>query len=66
MIYGLSIKEIDKKLNEKVIIVNIWEDSKSVDELIDEKKKLGDNFEGVVLNEVVNDEIEKIKDKIIN
>ncbi len=65
MIYGLSLPELAKNLNAKVLIVNLWEDSKSVDALLDAKKQLGDHFAGVVLNAVVPEEVEKIKHKII-
>ena len=65
MIYGLSLPELAKNLNAKVLIVNLWEDSKSVDALLDAKKQLGDHFAGVVLNAVVPEEVEKIKNKII-
>ena len=65
MIYGLSLPELAKKLNAKVLIVNLWEDCKSVDALLDAKKQLGDNFAGAVLNAVVPEEVVKIKNKII-
>ena len=65
MIYGLSLPELAKNLNAKVLIVNLWEDSKSVDALLDAKNQLGAHFAGVVLNAVVPEEVEKIKNKII-
>ena len=65
MIYGLSLPQLAKELNAKVLIVNLWEDSKSVDALLDAKKQLGDHFAGTVFNAVVPDQVEKIKNKII-
>ena len=65
MIYGLSLPQLAKRLKSKVLIVNLWEDSKSVDALLDAKKQLGDNFAGAVLNAVDPKEVEKIKTKII-
>ena len=65
MIYGLSLPQLAKQLNAKVLIVNLWEDSKSVDALLDAKKQLGDHFAGTVFNAVVPDQVEKIKNKII-
>ena len=65
MIYGLSLPQLAKNLNAKVLIVNLWEDSKSVDALLDAKKQLGDNFAGAVLNAVDPEEVENIKNKII-
>ena len=65
MIYGLSLPQLAQNLNAKVLIVNLWEDSKSVDALLDAKKQLGNYFAGVVLNAVNPNEVEKIKSKII-
>ena len=65
MIYGLSLPELAINLNAKVLIVNLWEDSKSVDALLDAKKQLGDQFAGAILNAVVPEQVEKIKNKII-
>jgi len=65
MIYGLSLPQLAKTLNAKVLIVNIWEDCKSVDALLDAQKQLGDHLAGVVLNAVLPKEVEKIKNAII-
>ena len=65
MIYGMSLPELAKNLNAKVLIVNLWEDSKSVDALLDAKKQLGEHFAGAVLNAVIPNEIDNIKNKII-
>ena len=65
MIYGLSLPQLAKNLNAKVLIVNLWEDSKSVDALLAAKKQLGDHLAGVVLNAVDLEEVEKIKNKIV-
>ena len=65
MIYGLSLPQLADSLNAKVLIVNLWEDCKSVDSLLDAKKQLGNNFAGVVLNAVLPNEVEKIKNEII-
>ena len=37
MIYGLSLPQLAESLNAKVLIVNLWEDCKSVDALLDAK-----------------------------
>ena len=65
MIYGLSLPQLAISLNAKVLIVNLWEDSKSVDALLNAKKQLGDHFAGAVLNGVDPEQLEKIKNKII-
>ena len=65
MIYGLSLPQLAKSLDSKVIIVNLWEDSKSVDALLDAKNQLGKYFAGAVLNAVTPSDIENIKETII-
>ena len=65
MIYGLSLPQLAKDLDAKVLIVNLWEDCKSVDALLDAKKQLGDRLAGVVLNAVLPQEVEKVKNEII-
>ena len=45
--------------------MNLWEDCKSVDSLLDAKKQLGDHLAGVVLNAVLPQEVEKVKSEII-
>ena len=65
MIYGLSLPQLAESLDSQVLIVNLWEDCKSVDALLDAKKQLGDYLAGVVLNAVLPNEIEKIKTEII-
>jgi len=39
MIYGLSLPQLARDLDAKVLIVNLWEDCKSVDALLDAKKQ---------------------------
>ena len=65
MIYGLSLPQLAKHLDAKALIVNLWEDCKSVDALLDAKNQLGENLAGVVLNGVLSQEVEKVKNEII-
>ena len=65
MIYGLSLPQLAKDLDAEVLIVNLWEDCKSVDALLDAKKQLGEKLAGVVLNGVLPQEVEKVKNDII-
>jgi len=65
MIYGLSLPQLAKDLDAIVLIVNLWEDCKSVDALLDAKKQLGEKLAGVVLNGVLPQEVEKVKNEII-
>ena len=58
MIYGLSLPQLAKSLDAKVLIVNLWEDCKSVDALLDAKKQLGEHFARALLNAVFPEELE--------
>ena len=65
LVYGLSLPQLAKSLNSKVLLVNSWEDCKSVDALLDAKEQLGKYFAGAVLNAVNPSDIEMIKRNII-
>ena len=65
LVYGLSLPQLATALDSKVLIVNLWENSTSVDALLNAKKQLGDHFAGAVLNSVVPSDIEDIKTTII-
>ena len=65
LVYGLSLPQLAKSLEAKVVVVNLWEDSKSVDSLLDAKKQLGKYFAGAVLNAVTPNDVENIKKTII-
>ena len=54
MIYGLSLPQLAKDLDAKVLIVNLWEDCKSVDALLDAKKQL-ENIDILILNHGIYD-----------
>jgi len=65
LVYGLSLPQLAKALDSKVLVVNLWENSTSVDALLNAKKQLGDHFAGAVLNSVVPSDINDIKTTII-
>jgi len=65
VLYGLSLSQLAKRLNAKVLLAHFWQDSKSVEALLDAKNQLGDNLCGVVLNAVNPDQIKGIKENII-
>ncbi len=65
MIYGLSLSQLAKEFQAKVLLVHLWKDSQSVDSLLAAKKELGDNFLGVVLNAVTPDDVKDLKEKIV-
>ena len=65
MLYGLDLVEVAKKLEVPVLLVHLWKDSRSVDDLLAAKKQLGKNLLGVVLNAVKPDEVTDIKKNVI-
>lgn len=65
LIYGLSLRQLAEALDSKVVVVTLWEDSKSVDSLLNAKNELGKHFAGAVLNAVIPEDIENIKKEII-
>ena len=65
LVYGLSLPQLAQALDSKVLIVNLWENSTSVDALLNAKKQLGEHFAGAVLNSVYPSDIEYIKTTII-
>jgi len=65
LLYGLSLRQLAKGLNAKVLLAHFWQDSRSVEALLDAKNQLGDHLSGVVLNAVNPDQIKEIKEKIV-
>ncbi len=64
LLFGLSLVQVAKKLNAKVLLVHSWQDSRSVDSLLAAKEQLGNNLAGVVLNAVMPEDLDDIKNKI--
>ncbi len=65
LLYGLSLVEVAKKLDIPVLLVHLWRDSRSVDDLLEAKNQLREHFAGVILNAVTPGEISEIKSKVI-
>ena len=65
LVYGLSLPQLAEALDSKVIIVNLWENNKSVDALLHAKNQLGKYFAGAVLNAVNPPDIQYIKETIV-
>ena len=65
LLYGLSLSQLAKGLNAKVLLAHFWQDSRSVEALLDAKNQLGENLSGVVLNAVNPDQIKEIKENIV-
>ncbi len=65
ILYGLSLIEVSNECDLPVLLVHLWEDSRSVEDLLEAKKQLGKNLFGVVLNAVHPSEISDIETKVI-
>ncbi len=65
LLYGLSLSQLAKGLNAKVLLAHFWQDARSVEALLDAKNQLGDHLSGVVLNAVNPDQIQEIKENIV-
>ncbi|ABX08410.1 phosphotransacetylase family protein [Prochlorococcus marinus] len=65
LLYGLSLVQVAKNLNAKVLLVHLWEDSRSVEPLLAAKAQLGENLAGVVLNAVTPDDLNTLKGEVV-
>ncbi len=65
LLFGLNLAQVSKQLDAKVILVHLWQDSRSVDALIEAKNQLGDRLLGVVLNAVTPEEIDILNRSIV-
>ncbi len=65
LLYGLSLGQLAKALNARVILVHLWQDSCSVDALLSAKEQLGENLVGIILNAVTPDEVEQLEHSVV-
>jgi len=65
LLYGLSLSQLAKSLNAKVLLAHFWQDSRSVEALLAAKNQLGDHLSGVILNAVNPDQLKDIKENIV-
>ncbi len=65
ILYGLSLSQLAKGLDAKVLLAHFWQDSRSVEALLEAKNQLGDHLSGVILNAVNPDQINDIKENIL-
>lgn len=61
LLYGLSLIQLARGVNAPVVIVHVWQDSRSVDALLEARRQLGDLLAGVVLNVVDPDLLESLR-----
>ncbi len=65
LLYGLSLSQLAQGLNSKVLLAHFWQDSTSVEALLQAKNELGDHLSGVVLNAVNPDQVQEIRENIV-
>ncbi|QNI55809.1 AAA domain protein [Synechococcus sp. BIOS-E4-1] len=65
LLYGLSLVQLASDLDAPVVLVHLWEDSRSVDALLAASQQLGDRLRGVVLNAVIPDDVESLERDVV-
>lgn len=65
LLYGLSLVQLARDLDAPVVLVHLWEDSRSVDALLAASQQLGDRLRGVVLNAVTPDDVEGLRRDVV-
>ncbi len=65
LLYGLSLGQLAEGLDTSVLLVHLWQGSRSLDALLYAKEKLGKHFIGVVLNAVTPDEVHQIEKSVV-
>ena len=65
LLYGLSLGQLARGLDARVVLVHLWQDSCSVDALLAAREQLGDHLLGIVLNAVTPDEVEKLESTVV-
>ncbi len=61
LLYGLSLAQLASGLQAPVVLVHLWEDSRSVEPLLQARALLGEQLAGVVLNAVDPDSVERLR-----
>ncbi len=64
-LYGLSLTQLAREFNSKVLLVHLWKDSRSVDSLLAAKYELGENLLGVVLNAVTPEDVKVLQENVV-
>ncbi len=65
LLYGLSLEQLARGLDAKVILVHLWKNSSSVDALLAAKKQLGSHLIGIVLNAVTPNEVTDLQNTVV-
>ncbi len=65
LLYGLSLGQVARGLEADVVLVHLWQDSRSVEALLAAKDQLGEQLIGIVLNAVTPEEVEDLKKNVV-
>ncbi len=65
LLYGLSIDQLAKELDASVLLVHLWQDSRSLDALLAAQQKLGKNLSGVILNAVNPQDVHLLNKSVV-
>ncbi len=65
LLYGLSLCQLAEGLDANVLLVHLWQDSRSLDALLAAKEQLGDHLIGIVLNAVTPDEVFQLEESVV-
>ena len=65
LLYGLSLVQLAQGLQAPVVLVHLWQDSRSVDALLAARDQLGDRLMGIVLNAVTPDEVDELQRHVV-
>ncbi|MFM8525202.1 MAG: phosphotransacetylase family protein [Cyanobacteriota bacterium] len=65
LLYGLSLPQLARGLGAAVVLVHLWQDSRSVDALLQARELLGDHLAGVVLNAVDPEAVSELESTVV-
>ena len=65
LLYGLSLGQLARGLDAKVVLLHLWQNSTSVDALLEARDQLGDRLAGIVLNAVTPKEVGVIQRQVV-
>ena len=65
LLYGLSLAQLAHGLEAPVVLVHLWQDSRSVEALLAAREQLGDRLVGIVLNAVTPDEVDELQRHVV-
>jgi len=64
LLYGLSLVQLAQALDAPVVLVQLWHDSRSVDDLLEAQQELGSHLVGIVLNAVNPDDVPRLEREV--